>query len=43
MCVSVCLHIANITCIVIYIYICFPRSLKNPHQTIFAKTAVITE
>ena len=40
MCVS--LHIANITCIVIYIYICLPRSLKNPYQTIFAET-VITE
>ena len=42
MCVSVCLHIANMTCNVINIYICLPRSLKNPCQTIFAKT-VITE
>ena len=42
MCVSVCLHIANITCNIICIYICLARSLKNPYQTIFAKT-VITE
>ena len=24
----------------IYIYICLPRSLKNPYQTIFAKTVI---
>ena len=40
MCVSVCLHIANITCNVIYIYSCLPRPLKNPYQTIFAKTVI---